>query len=136
MMQPSEPNEEDFPQFDSTAKLIGFLYREKGAKVLRDVLALANKDKDHAREYLQEAADELMAMRLRKAAVIAAEAALQLPSLLDLRFCTWADPPKTPAMIEHWRWYRRRQIERMRTRSRELLLKAGVDPDWQDHISK
>ena len=38
-MQLSEPDQE-FPDFDSTAKLLGFLCREYGAKVLREVLAL------------------------------------------------------------------------------------------------
>lgn len=134
-MQPSEPDQE-FPEFDSLAKTLGFLYREHGAKVLREALAMSNQDANHGREHLQAAADELMAMRLRKPAIVVAQAAMQCPSLTDLQFWNWSEAERDkPHIVAHWVASQERLGRRIRARGKRLLRQAGMDEDWQDKLA-
>lgn len=144
-MQPSEPDQEEFPKFDSTAKTAAFIYREHGAKALRQAVALSIQDKDVGilglrkpqecvREFLMQAADELMALGLRKPALIIAQAVVGLPSMTDPRFYNWSDE-LTPAMLRHWQIGQQRKIDRIRDKGKRLLRQAGLDEDWQDKLA-
>ncbi len=68
-----EPNE--FEVFESAAEIFGFVWNRCGATGLRRLLKLSGG----YRESLQQAADELEAVGLGKAAMIVTEAAADAP---------------------------------------------------------
>lgn len=108
-----------------TSELLSFVYEQQGAKGLRQLLAMAldRTPPDFSREQLQEEVADLRHMRLPKVASIVEEFIDRFPSELDTRFYDWGDEP-TAGVLEHWRGYRRRIVERRRKR-RGLLARDG-----------
>jgi hypothetical protein len=78
-------------------------------------MVLDRTPSDLSRERLQEEVADLRNNKLPQVAVITEEFVDRFPSELDTRLYDWGDEP-TPAIIEHWRKYRRRIIERRRKR--------------------
>ena len=134
-MQPTEAPE---PSFDTLGAEFAFIYRRQGAGELKAYLAVLVETGQCRKEWLQQAADELMALRLCRPANIAAEAAKRCPSMADLRFWDYTGSPAdySPNIVAHWRAGRERKIARMREQSRALLRRAGVPEDWQDKIGR
>lgn len=132
----------EWKELRSLASFLAYFRREYGLRKVRQLLVMTVEQVDCHREYLQETADELKVLGLHKVATLVAQAAARCPSKLDMRFCPYMVPPNTDypdankANIKMWLWSQQRRLDQQRKRSRELLRKAGVDPDWQDHISK
>jgi hypothetical protein len=89
-----ETTEQTEPQFRSLGALLAFEYRTNGAEHLNRVLAALVEASETRREFVQEAAAELKAIGVPIADEVL-EAAMQCPSMTDLRFCAYTQPPYT-----------------------------------------
>lgn len=139
-----DPQDDDPPEWkelQSTASFLAYFRREYGLRKLKRLLADTVEQGNFSREFWQEAADQLKVLRLDKVAALVAQTAARCPSKIDMKFCPYLVPPHTnypdanKSNIKMWLWSQQRQIDKQRQQSKELLRKAGIDPDWQDHVA-
>jgi hypothetical protein len=137
MLAPNHPPDDE-PVFETLGARLAFVYHSEGAKGLRELLFGLVESGKAPREVLGEAADELTALGITRVARLVAEAAVQCPSLTDMRFCPYLQPPYTDdptangANIRSWLFRRKRLSERIRKRRQALLRRAGIDPESVD----
>ncbi len=105
--QDSDPWE----QFETLGEILGFVHKQHGTDGILEVLKRDTKGK-FTREVLQQAASELKAAGLTKAAAVVAEFAASAPSMLDLRFCPY--PADEEYNVNAWLRRQQRQLQRMR----------------------
>ena len=111
-------NSDGWEQLETFAMILAYVHKQHGLDGMLKVLGLDTKD-TFTREDLQQAANELKARGLIKAATALTEAAANKPSMLDLRFCPYlTEPylsnPDNQYNIDAWLRQRRRQLQRMR----------------------
>jgi hypothetical protein len=131
--RPEPPNPLDAFLDRPMCELLAFVYEQPerdggGPKGLCQLLTMTldSGSRPLSREQLQEEIADLRNMRLPKIAAVVEEFVDQAPSELDPDvFCVWTEKPATPAMVEHWRWYARRRIERRRKRRGLTVDLAG-----------
>jgi hypothetical protein len=130
-MQPTEIEEDPF---ESLGARLGFAYQDGGAEKFKALMADIVQGGRFDSEHMEEASAELAALGLSKPAKLVAEAAIQCPSLTDMRFCPYTvepyvDSPGNTANVAMWLRRQQRVIERIRKRITELLRRAGLSPE-------
>jgi hypothetical protein len=127
------PNELD--ELETIGEILGFVDKRDGREVFKATLDEVVR-RGETRESMQMAACELKAAGKNQTAELAKAAAARCPSMTDLRFCPYMEPPyvnnpsDNEANIKMWLWSEKRRAERKRQKCRELLSKKGIDPDW------
>jgi hypothetical protein len=103
-------------QFETLGEIFGFVHKQHGLDGVRRTLEL-DTEGVFTREALHDAARELKAAGLTKAAAVVTEFAANSPSMLDLRYCDYAtqepyvSSPDNHYNIEAWRRSQRRQLQ-------------------------
>jgi hypothetical protein len=132
---PMTETETDKPQFRSLAAVLAYEYRDRGIDHLKAVLAALVDGGETNREFVEEAACQLKALRVPIADLVL-DAAAQCPSMTDIGFSPYLVPPHTnnavanQANITSWVWGQQRRAKKKRERCEELLRQAGIDPSW------
>jgi hypothetical protein len=118
-MADDEPSGLDF---DGLTPWFIHVYNTKGGEGLKALLNTYRATGRADAEHFEEVAAELTAMKLKEPAKLVRQVAAKLPSLTDIRFCPYLEPPYTDdkAANEHnisaWIASRERQIKRIRKR--------------------
>jgi hypothetical protein len=94
-------------QFETLGEIVGFVHKQHGVAGIIEVLKRDTKS-EFTREDLQDAASELKAAGLTKAAAVVTEAAASAPSMFDLRYCPY--PANDEYNVQAWL----RLLQRMR----------------------
>jgi hypothetical protein len=115
--------------------VLAYEYRNRGIDHLKAVLAALVENGETRREFVQEAACQLKALRVPIADLVLAAAA-QCSPMTDPRFSPYLVPPyannavANQADITSWVWGQQRRAKKKRERCEELLRQAGIDPSW------
>jgi hypothetical protein len=123
------------PQFRSLGAILAFEYRTGGTDHLTAVLAALVEAGETHREFVQEAACQLKALRVPIADLVI-EAAAQCPPMTDPRFNPYLrepytnDPRANEANIASWLSGQERRAKKRRERCEDLLHQAGINPNW------
>jgi hypothetical protein len=113
-------------EFATPGELLGLIHSRKGLDGVRE--ALVAWAGESIRERFELAAAELRAAGLTKVAKL-------VPPMVDLAHCPYSVPPYTDNPranennIRSWLWCQERRAKRMREKIRQVLLRAGIDPD-------
>jgi hypothetical protein len=129
---------DELDELATLGELLGFIDKRDGREKLKGIVE-GLVARGTRRESMQIAAAELKAAGKNQVAEIAKAAAARCPSMTDLRFCHYMQPPYTDnaranaSNIASWLRAEQRRAERERRKCRELLAKKGIDPAWIDN---
>jgi hypothetical protein len=123
---------DELDELASLGELLGFIDKRDGRQKLKALLDARVEDGTR-RESMQLAACELKAAGKHQVAELVKAAALRCPSMTDLRFCHYMNPPYTDnpqanaSNIASWTRGEQRRAERERRKCRALLSRKGID---------
>jgi hypothetical protein len=126
---------DELDELATLGELLGFIDRRDGRQKLKALLDARVEDGTR-RESMQLAACELKAAGKNQVAELVKAAAARCPSMTNLRFCRYMEPPYTDnprgnsSNIASWLRAEQRRAEHERRKCRDLLSRKGINPDW------